>query len=179
MVSSAINDGAGLTVAGTLRICLLGDAGIWLGEDRLVFLTHRAELAVFCLALTGRAGLHREVLVERLWPGAPADRGRQRLRTLLWQARMALGSEAWRLARRQQTVRLDITGAVVDLVAARRRAVELLGEHRSATHRGIEEIVAELSQPLLLSWQYQAWVEVEAETDLALVARLRRLQQGL
>lgn len=179
MVSPAVDDGAGLTMAATLRICLLGDAGVWLGEDRLVFLTHRAELAVFCLALAGPAGLHREVLVERLWPGAPADKGRQRLRTLLWQVRVAFGEDAWRLSRHQQIVRLAIDGDVVDLVVARRRAMDILRQNDSTNSTEIDDIVADLGQQLLPNWQYQAWVEVEAERNSALVARLQRLQQGL
>jgi len=61
------------------------------------FLTHHAELAVYLLALAGRAGMDRAELATRLWPDASPSRQRPRMRTCLWQIRRALGEEHWRL----------------------------------------------------------------------------------
>jgi len=156
-----------------LRIALLGDAGVWVGNDRLKFPTHRAELAVFALALAGPAGLHQEVLTERLWPAAPADRGQARLRTLLWQVRRTLGEDAWRLQRRGRRVFLALDGARVDVLEARNNAEEL--SHAEEFDPEAARIVAdELAQPLLVAWQFESWVEAQQERNAELVLALHQ-----
>jgi len=158
----------------TLRITMLGDAAVWLGNERLRFPTHKAELAIFALALAGSAGMHEDVLLDRLWHGAPADRARGRLRTLLWQIRRVLGREAWRLERRGDTIRLDLGGVEVDVLVARCRASSIL-VHTSdnVDVASARRLVEELSQPFMHGWQYEDWVEAEARYNAGLAARIR------
>lgn len=160
-----------------LRIAVLGDAGVWAGSQRLHFPTHNAELAVLSLALAGSGGLHEEELIERLWPQAPADRGRARLRTVLWQARQTLGREAWRLDRRGQRIYLNLDSATFDLLAARTQAVGLLAQPvEELDAEEVRTVIATLAQPLLVGWQYEAWVEVAAERNAELVRGLGQRQ---
>lgn len=179
-VSLATNGGARLTVTNepVLRIDLLGDAGIWHGERRLRFPTHRAELAVCCLALAAPGGLHQEVLVERLWPSAPADRGAARLRTLLWQVRRTLGADAWRIQRRAQRVVLELEGASVDVVQARDTAEALLVAPRQDLE-ALRAAAKTLSLPILVGWCFEPWVEAEQARNAELVLILdRRVAQA-
>lgn len=167
-----------MAASGLLRAAVLGDAGVWLGDDRLRFPTHRAELAVFALVLAGPAGLHQEVLTERLWPAAPADRGQARLRTLLWQVRRALGADAWRVQRRGRRVLLVLDGGEVDVLEARNHAEILLAADDLDVELA-QTIAARLAQPLLVGWQFEPWVEAERERNVELVAALnRRLAHG-
>lgn len=163
-----------LEKASDLRITVLGEAGVWRGRHRLTFATHNAEIALYCLALAGPAGLHEEVLIERLWPGADRDRGRSRLRTVLWQIRVALGDEAGRIERQRQSVRLRIDGVDFDLGQARSRALAALRD-RDASTAELNELVDLLSQPLLVDWQYEPWVMTEADSVTQLLAALRSL----
>ncbi|MEA2901393.1 MAG: hypothetical protein QOH36_1280 [Actinomycetota bacterium] len=175
MVRSASNGGAELTMPGErdLRIAVLGDAAVWLGDDRLAFPTHRAELAMFALALAGPAGLHQEVLLERLWPEAPADRGLARLRTLLWQVRRALGPEAWRVQRRGRQLLLVLDGARVDLAEARDAAERLLGTELIDLPAA-RTVLTALIQPLLAAWPFEPWVDAERERNAELVVALQQ-----
>jgi len=157
-----------------LRISMLGDAGIWYGEQRLRFPTRKAELAMYALALVP-GGLHEEVLIDWLWGEAPVDRLRARLRTLLWQVRRTLGREAWRLVRRGRSINLDITDVMVDVIEIRREAESVLALPRAQVQvSDIERLIAQLTQPLLIGWQYEPWVESETEGNTKLIARLRQ-----
>lgn len=98
-----------------LRISVIGQPEVVLRGERVVFLTRHAELAVFLLAIAGPKGVSASELLGTLWPGVEERRAAPRLRTLLWQARNALGAEAWRLQRRGSMVLLDLTGVAVDL----------------------------------------------------------------
>lgn len=126
----------------------------------VTFMTEHAQRALVILALAGDAGLHQEELAEHLWPAAPAARVGQRLRTLLWQARKALGSEAWRLQRRPRMIVLDTTNVTVDLLG-------LLDEARSLAAPGhgpidparADEVLERLTAPTLTRYRYEPWAE--------------------
>lgn len=160
-----------------LRICVLDETGVWRGSRRVTFQTRNAELALYSLALAGARGLHEEVLMERLWPGAPADRARARLRTVLWQIRQGLDEESHRLVRDRQSVRLHLDGVVFDLAALRQRAAALLGGP-PVDKEEAREVADRLAQPILTAWQYEPWVEAEVERNLEYCSRLRRLRPG-
>ncbi len=101
-----------------LRIDVMGRPSVVLDGDRVQFLTRHAELAVYLLAIAravGLAGLAPAELIATLWPGVDERRAGSRLRTVLWQARNALGAEAWRVQRRRDLVSIDLTGVAVDL----------------------------------------------------------------
>ena len=93
------------------------------------FPTRHAELIVYLLALAGSDGLSKEELTEAVWPAVEPPGALPRLRTALWQVRRALGSHAGRIERERGSVRLDLTGATVDLAAGRPldRTVVLVG----------------------------------------------------
>ncbi|HEY6533255.1 MAG TPA: hypothetical protein VIY72_13180 [Acidimicrobiales bacterium] len=110
-----------------LRIAVLGSPEVVLRGERVEFLTRHAELAVYLLAIAGPSGVPATELVATLWPGVDERRAGPRLRTLLWQARNALGTEAWRVQRRGGSVFLDLTGVAVDL-----HRVDLAHQERSA-----------------------------------------------
>ena len=163
-----------LLLATDLRIVLLGDTGVWRGAARVPFATRHAETALFCLALDEHHTLHEEILVERLWPDAPADRVAGRLGTLVWQIRRGLGPDSWRLRRQHDLVRLDCRGLDVDVVALRTTATRLL----TAAEVNVpvaRETVAALSRPLLPGLQYEGWVQEPARQLAAIASRLEAL----
>lgn len=86
---------------------------VHLGEERVTFAGRQAEFTVYALALAGDAGVAVPDLVEVLWPSPDPARVPQRIRTLLWQVRKALGPESWRLQRVGDVLRLDLRGAHV------------------------------------------------------------------
>jgi tetratricopeptide (TPR) repeat protein len=102
-----------LRPSGTLRIELTGRPSVHLGGQRVVFLTRHAEVSVYALALAGERGVEARVLAEVLWPAAAPTRRNHRLRTLLWQVRNGLGSQAWRVARRGERLVLDRSGVEI------------------------------------------------------------------
>ena len=161
-------------LATDLRIVLLGDAGVWRGPNRVSFATRHAETALYCLALDERHTVHEEMLVERLWPDAPADRVPGRLGTLVWQIRRGLGPDSWRLRRQHDLVRLDCRGLDVDVVTMRTTATKLL----TATEVNVpvaREAVDALSRPLLPGLQYEGWVQEPARQLVAIASRLEAL----
>ena len=161
-------------LATDLRIVLLGDAGVWRGAARVSFATRHAETALYCLALDEHHTIHEEMLVERLWPDAPADRVPGRLGTLVWQIRRGLGPDSWRIRRQHELVRLDCRGLGVDVVTLRATATRLL----TAAEVNVpvaRETVAALSRPLLPGLQYEGWVQEPARQLAAIASRLEAL----
>jgi len=79
----------------------------------VAFLTRHAEAAVRLLAMAGSGGMTDRKLSAVFWPGIPEERQRARLRTLLWQARNSLGSDAWRVQRHGNLIVLDTSGVEV------------------------------------------------------------------
>ncbi|WP_334140987.1 hypothetical protein [Rhabdothermincola sp.] len=97
----------------SLHITLIGRPSVQLGGQRVVFLTRHAEVSVYVLALARERGVEARVLAQALWPVAAPARRNHRLRTLLWQVRNGLGSQAWRVARREERLVLDLSGVEI------------------------------------------------------------------
>jgi len=80
----------------------------------LEFLTRHAESALRLVVAAGDEGITVDELAAILWPGADPARIGQRVRTMLWQVRSALGTDAWRLQRRRSTVTFTTVGCEVN-----------------------------------------------------------------
>lgn len=102
-----------LRPAGTIVIRLDSEPVLQRDGQPVALLTRHAEAALRLLAASGADGVAIDELTDLLWPGAEPSRVAQRLRTLLWQVRSALGPESWRLQRRRGLVTLDATGIEV------------------------------------------------------------------
>lgn len=98
----------------TLRIDVGVKPGAWLGSDPILFIGRQAEFTLYALALAGPAGLSLSKLSELMWPSPTPSRLSQRVRTLLWQVRVALGEHGWRLVRDGDRLVLDDVGIAVD-----------------------------------------------------------------
>jgi predicted ATPase/DNA-binding SARP family transcriptional activator len=102
-----------------LEIHLFGPLEVRLGPSPLPRL--RSRKGVWLLALLAlRAGRHveRGWLAGTLWPECDEAHGRLSLRQSLYDLRLALGPEAWRLkGEAPQTLRLDVEGAAIDALA--------------------------------------------------------------
>ncbi len=75
---------------GSLRVRLLGNFEVFLGDRRVEFGRRAAAALVAYLALRPGAQVGREALAEALWPDAPADASRNRFDVTLNTARRAL-----------------------------------------------------------------------------------------
>ena len=85
-----------------------------MGEQPVTFITRHAELALYALVLAAPTGIAADDLAKWLWPDSGLQRSRPRLRTLLWQLRNALGSEAWRVQRSRGQVGIELNGVDVE-----------------------------------------------------------------
>lgn len=160
-----------------IRVRCIGQTDVTLDGEPAHFLTHNAERAFLMLALAGERGVHQEVLSEALWPGAPADRVGQRIRTLLWQVRKALGGDAWHIRRRGQIVYLDPIDVAVDLHAAfdEAEALAAVTEPSTEDEQRRLEIAGLLEHPVLGPYQYELWAESWIMKAQSLGARLRTI----
>ena len=77
------------------------------------FLTRHAESALRLVIDAGADGITVDELAAILWPGADPARVGQRVRTMLWQVRSALGTDAWRLQRRRSVLTFNTVGCEV------------------------------------------------------------------
>lgn len=161
-----------LLSSGSLEVHVLGEPSVAVNGRRIGFRSRHAELIVYLLALAGARGLDAEALAERLWPGRGSERSAQRLRSVIWEARRALGSEGWRLTRRTGRWVLEPTGVRVDLAEDRERASAALATGDAELAR---EALGALSRPLLPAWTYEDWVRDEARDVQRLTDALRSL----
>jgi hypothetical protein len=95
----------------SLEIEVLGAGRVLVAGTAATFTSTQAFLVLAALALAPRGTLHWEVLVNRLWPDASAERGRASLRAALWEARRALGPEGWRVQRKGDLLVLDLAAS--------------------------------------------------------------------
>lgn len=116
-----------------LRIRLIGGVRIEIGQHELAddgWRSRKAREALLTLAAAGPAGLRRDELVERVWPGREPGRGRTLLRTALADIRRTLepdrpaGETSAYLSATRERVALT---ADVDLDTARAHAAK--GRH--------------------------------------------------
>lgn len=161
--------------ADALELSAFGPGQIVRGGQPVSGRTHNSERTLFMLALAGTGGLHVEQLADRLWtdPRVERDKRLGRVRTLLWEAKKEiLGTQRWRLERREQILMLDMTDVAFDLADARRAADEAL---RSADPRLARAAASRLRDPVLTRWQYEDWVREEQLRNESLCERLSRL----
>lgn len=88
-------DGAGVTMPQPFRIHLLGRFTITRNERHVPLATwHRKASLTLLKLLAMRRGqsVHRDILIERLWPDAEPRQGRERLKVAVCYARHELGS---------------------------------------------------------------------------------------
>ncbi len=104
----------GAGVESSLSVRLAEPLEVVLHGAPVQFATRHAECAVYLLALKGDEGMMAFDLGMSIWPGAPPHKRGPRIRTLLWQVRIALGEDSWRVQRRGPVVVLDMIDA--DLV---------------------------------------------------------------
>jgi tetratricopeptide (TPR) repeat protein len=140
----------------SLRLLAFGPGRIECDGRPVRARTHNCERALFLLTLAGPAGMHVEELADRLWADDFVEQRKllARVRTLLWEMRQVLGSQAWRLERDGPIVRLDTFGVSCDLLEARIAA-------RTASGPAARDIAARLREPLLTRWRYEEWVQEE------------------
>lgn len=103
---------------GALRLILFGPMGTLVHGQTLPPLRSRKALWLLALlALRHGRPVEREWLAGTLWPDASQSQAYANLRTVLSELRKALGPEGGRLhSPDRHTVRLDLTGADVDLL---------------------------------------------------------------
>ena len=148
----------------TLRVLLLGRQSVRVGETDVSFRTSRAEHLVMILALAGGRPVDVQVMSEALWPGALADKLPSNLSTATYDARQALGTEAWRLHRAGSRFSLDLDGAYVDLEDAMRRARGIRPLHepepvdRAAAEQARMIAIDELRREILPTLIFEPWV---------------------
>jgi hypothetical protein len=154
-----------------LRLELLGHGRLLIGDDVVTPKTANAAKLVISLALAGRSGLDAATLCERLWPDKDADDAATNLTTATWDARRALGPEAWRLRREDERLHLDADGVRIDLL-------EVLAEAEQVTARppagrlDMAGVATRLRRPVLPEWTYDDWVDDLDQQRAAALARL-------
>ena len=159
----------------SLRLEVLGRCNIAIGDRAVRFRTSKAETLVLMLALAGGRGIEADHLVRVLWADASRSKAASNLSTATYDARQALGSEAWRLHRSGSQLWLDLDGAFVDLDDAMRRARALMpngGVVTEESTRARREALLDLSQEVLPTLRFEEWVgqvNQRRETFLALM----------
>ena len=133
--------------------CTCSDARpVHVGDDLVEFRTTKAEQLVLLLAIAGGRGIDNERVGHALWPDGDPAKMPSNLSSAAYDARQALGPEAWRLHRASSQFWLDLDGAFVDLDDAMRRVrhAESDAERRSA--------LADLNQEILPTLVSDRWV---------------------
>ncbi len=135
-----------------LRVHVLGRQSVHVGDELVEFRTTKAEQLVLLLAIAGGRGIDNERVGQALWPGGDPGKMPSNLSSAAYDARQALGPEAWRLHRASSQFWLDLDGAFVDLDDAMRRVrlAESEAERRVA--------LKDLSQEILPTLVTDRWV---------------------
>lgn len=155
-----------------VRVGLLGGFAVHVG-DRLLpaaAWTRRSSSAVVkLLALAPGRSLHRDQVVDALWPDLAPDAAADRLNTAVHYARRALGSPQ-AIARRGELLALDATLEVdVDTFATLARTAL-----RTATAADVDAALAAYPGPLLPDDLFAPWAEADRDRLAALHADLLR-----
>lgn len=125
------------------------------------------------LALSPGRRLHRERVLEALWPGVPVETAGPRLHKAAHYARRALGDDVGSLALRQDMVTLMADAAVVVDAEEFRRAAE--AALVDGTPAAAEAALAAYAGPLLPDDLYEEWAEESREALRLLHVDLLRL----
>jgi len=108
-LSSDAHVGADAHAACSLRIQLLGGFRVWVGDEPIpekAWSLRKAAAIVKLLALSPTRSLHREVLLDTLWPDLEPDAAGNNLRYALYIARRAFPSPSPFLALTGETIAL-------------------------------------------------------------------------
>ncbi len=135
-----------------LQVRVLGRQTVHVGDELVEFRTTKAEQLVLLLAIAGGRGIDNERVGHALWPDGDPGKMPSNLSSAAYDARQALGPEAWRLHRASSQFWLDLDGAFVDLDDAMRRVrhAESDAERRAA--------LADLNQEILPTLVSDRWV---------------------
>ncbi len=153
-----------------LEIRLFGPTEVRLGAAPLPHLRSRKGLWLLALlALRTGRDVQRDWLVGTLWPECLESDGRHSLRQSLYDLRLALGPETWRLtAEGTRTLRLDVSGAFVD-------ALEFDAAVRRGDPGSLEAAVGLYRGPLLEDCAEQWSLEERRPREQAFLAALESL----
>src|SRR5512139_1081866 len=132
---------------------------------------HAAGL-VKVLALARGRRLHREQVIDALWPDIPLEAAGPRLHKAAHYARRALGEQGRTLVLRNDVVTL-LPDAEVSVDAQEFRALAEAAVSEGSRGRGLEA-VAQYAGPLLPEDIYEPWAEAPRESLAALHAELLR-----
>jgi len=126
----------------------------------------QAAALVKLLALSPGRRLHRERVIEALWPGVSIDTAGPRLHKAAHYARRALGDDAGSLVLRQEIVALLVDAdVVVDAQEFRRRGETALAEGSAAAAQSALDVH---TGPLLPDDLYEPWTE-ETRAELRIL----------
>ena len=131
-----------------------------------------ASAVVKLLALSEGRALHREQVVEALWPDLPLATAMPRLHQAAHYARSALGSPDGVVLHHDRVLLLPGADVRVDLVELHRRAEQVL---RTGTATAADEVLAGFGEELLPEDLYDAWTLPHREAHAVLRDRLRSL----
>src|SRR4051812_34170014 len=157
-----------------VRIGLLGGFGVRVGDRPVpaaAWERRSSSAVVKLLALAPGRSLHRDQVVDALWPELPPDAAAARLNTAVHYARRALGNQA-AVVRRGEVLALPPDGAVevdVDVFAALARTAL-----RTRTAADVDAALAAYPGPLLPDDLFAAWSETDRDRLRALHVELLR-----
>jgi DNA-binding SARP family transcriptional activator len=159
-----------------LRLLGLGNPRVLVDGVDVAFLTVHAAKALFSLALAPEYELDVMDLGSRLWPDAPTSVLHRRVATAIWQMRLALGDEAWRIQRSRDAIRITMDGVESDIAAARTAAAEWLAK-QPVDGVAVGELIDALNQEVLAPWSTEPWVVVQQAVHTGLSEALVALQR--
>ena len=146
-----------------LAIQLLGAFSVWVAGDQVpdgTWRLRRAKSLIKLLALAPERRLHREQVVEELWPGE--DPAGNSLHQVLYTARRALGPDAGeRLVLRDDVVALVGDDVWVDVDAFERAAAEARTARTNDSYRTALELYG---GELLPEDRYEDWTAARRES---------------
>ncbi|MEW6582744.1 MAG: BTAD domain-containing putative transcriptional regulator [Actinomycetota bacterium] len=172
-----------------LRVVTLGGFALWRDGVRVPegeFERQKAR-ALLALLVCARGPVHRDALVEALWPDLPPERGLGALNSTLYSLRRVLepglprGASSSVVVADQSAYRLDLSGVDDDWDA--QRFLELAAAAVAAAPADIDALLAAEALyvgPFLPEWAYEEWtVELRTEVEEAFAAVLARLAEAL
>lgn len=171
-----------------LRIATLGGFALWRDGVRMSDAEFPRQKArpLLAMLLCASAPVHRDMLVEALWPDLPADRGVAALTTTVYSLRrvlepgLARGAPPSVLVTDGSTYRL-VLGAEDDWDA--RRFLDLAASSVAAAPSDIDALLAAEAMyagPFLPEWRYEDWTApLRTELEEAFASVLARLAESL
>lgn len=171
-----------------LRFATLGGFVLWRDGVRVSDAEFARQKArpLLAMLLCAQAAVHREVLVEALWPDLPPERGVAALTTTVYSLRRALepglgrGTPPTVLVTDGPTYRLAL-GPQDDWDA--RRFLDLVREATTAVPTDLDALLAAealYAGPFLQEWLYDDWTApLRAEVEESFLAVLARLAEAL